>query len=73
MEVQFKNQMDIRIATSGQAATNSGTYEFTYQENGETITLPAQFIFTYAKEENTNNWSIIAHYSSTMPNTRHCE
>lgn len=66
MEVQF-NDKDIRISDSGAAATNSGIYALTYVENGQTIHVPVQFTFSYAKHPNSGKWLIIAHYSSFMP------
>lgn len=50
----------------GNIAINSGTYTFSYGEKGETIIIPARFTFIYKKIG--NDWKIITHHSSQLPN-----
>jgi hypothetical protein len=50
----------------GEIATNSGLYQFSYNEkNGKKIVLPARFTFVYKKF--THKWLIIKHHSSATP------
>ncbi len=46
-------------------AINSGTYEFSYEKDGKTVTVPARFSFTYKLDN--GKWKIIDHHSSVLP------
>lgn len=46
-------------------AINSGLYVFSYMQNNKIMTIPARFTFVYTKEN--NQWLIIKHHSSKMP------
>ncbi len=49
----------------GNIAINSGLYTFTYDDNGQTVTVPARFTFVYKKSD--ESWLIINHHSSKVP------
>jgi uncharacterized protein (TIGR02246 family) len=46
-------------------ATNSGTYTFVSTEDGQVVTRPARFTFTYRRLD--GRWLIVAHHSSLLP------
>ena len=49
----------------GDVAIASGTYEFSYDKNGKTVTVPARFSFAYKLDG--DKWKIIDHHSSALP------
>lgn len=51
----------------GGVATNSGLYTFYYTQDGEPMTIPARFSFTYLFAG--GKWIIIDHHSSKVPGT----
>ncbi len=53
------------IRVFGDVAINSGTYEFSYEKDGKTVTVPARFSFTYKLDG--DKWKIIDHHSSILP------
>lgn len=53
------------IRIFGDVAIASGTYEFSYDKDGKTVTVPARFSFAYKLDG--NKWKIIDHHSSTLP------
>lgn len=53
------------IRIFGDVAINSGTYEFSYEKDGKTVTVPARFSFTYKLDG--DKWKIIDHHSSILP------
>ena len=62
LKVAFGEQL-IRIY--GGTAVNTGYYTFSFVRDGETKSLPARYSFTYVKMG--NNWMIVDHHSSAMP------
>jgi len=46
-------------------ATNSGTYTFVSSQDGQIVTRPARFTFTYRRID--GRWLIVAHHSSLLP------
>ena len=46
-------------------ATNSGTYTFVSTQDGQVVTRPARFTFTYRRID--GRWLIVAHHSSLLP------
>lgn len=49
----------------GNAAVNSGRYTLSYTQDGETVSLPARFSFTYVLEG--GKWMIVDQHSSRVP------
>lgn len=49
----------------GNTAINSGEYMLSYTQEGETISIPARFSFTYVLHN--NQWVIVDHHSSRVP------
>ena len=49
----------------GETAINSGLYDFSYDENGKHINIPARYTFVYA--QSPNGWIIVEHHSSVLP------
>jgi uncharacterized protein (TIGR02246 family) len=62
LKVSFGDQL---IRVYGNSAVNTGYYTFTYVKDGETKKFPARYSFTYVK--NGDNWLIVDHHSSAMP------
>lgn len=52
----------------GNVAVNSGLYTFHYTQDGEPMTIPARFSFTYILRD--GKWVIIDHHSSKVPGTQ---
>lgn len=52
----------------GNVAVNSGLYTFHYTQDGEPMTVPARFSFTYILRD--GKWVIIDHHSSKVPGTQ---
>ena len=71
-EKLLKSSVDVEVVSEnphvfGSSAVNSGHYNF--MTNGKTIN--ARFSFVYHKEdEPTDEWKIVSHHSSVMPETR---
>ena len=67
----LKSPVDVEVVSEnphvfGSSAVNSGHYNF--MTNGKTIN--ARFSFVYHKEdEPTDEWKIVSHHSSVMPET----
>ena len=67
----LKSPVDVEVVSEnphvfGSSAVNSGHYNFV--TNGKTIN--ARFSFVYHKEdEPTDEWKIVSHHSSVMPET----
>jgi hypothetical protein len=53
------------IRIYGDTAINTGTYKFSYEQDGKLIIVPARFSFTYRKDE--GKWKIVDHHSSLTP------
>jgi uncharacterized protein (TIGR02246 family) len=49
----------------GNMAVNSGQYVFHYTQDGESVTIPARFSFTYILRD--SRWIIVDHHSSRVP------
>lgn len=49
----------------GDMAINSGLYTLSYTQEGEEISLPSRFSFTYVLKR--GKWIIVDHHSSHMP------
>lgn len=47
------------------AASNSGTYTFSFMKDGKKVEVPARFTFLYRKEG--GDWRIVEHHSSVRP------
>lgn len=62
LTVVFK---DPHIRVFGDTALNTGYYTFTYEKDGQMVTLPARYSFAYAKRD--GKWLIVDHHSSGMP------
>lgn len=62
LKVKFIKQT---IRVYGDAAINSGLYEFSFTERGKTVTIPGRYTFVY--HETPTGWVIIDHHSSVMP------
>ena len=55
---------DVRVF--GNVASSTGLYTFHYDQDGETLDLPARFTFVYVLKD--GQWKIISHHSSRVPN-----
>ena len=49
----------------GNVAINSGLYTLSYTQDGETVTIPSRFSFTYLLKD--GKWMIVDHHSSKVP------
>ena len=49
----------------GKIAINAGFYSFSYEQNGAKKVVPARFSFVYEKQG--NQWLIVNHHSSILP------
>lgn len=49
----------------GAAAVNSGRYTLSYTQDGEPVSIPARFSFTYVQKD--GKWIIVDHHSSRVP------
>jgi uncharacterized protein (TIGR02246 family) len=56
---------DPHIRVFGDTALNTGYYTFSYEKDGQTVTLPARYSFAYVKRD--GQWLIADHHSSGMP------
>jgi uncharacterized protein (TIGR02246 family) len=54
-----------RIRVYGDIAINTGSYTFTEERDGKTISRPARFSFVYRVRE--GRWLIVDHHSSAVP------
>ena len=54
-----------RIRIYGDTALNTGTYTFSEDRDGKTITRPARFSFVYRNRD--GRWMIVDHHSSAVP------
>ena len=52
----------------GNVGINSGLYTFHYTQDGEPVTVPARFSFTYLRLD--DKWRIIDHHSSKIPGSQ---
>lgn len=62
LKVNFINE---HIRLYGDTAINSGLYDFSYDENGKHIDVPARYTFVYTLTP--NGWMIVDHHSSVLP------
>ena len=62
LSVEFE---DPYIRVYGDTAINTGYYTFTFDRDGQTVTLPARYSFTLIKRD--GDWLIADHHSSAMP------
>lgn len=51
--------------TFGDVAVNSGRYTLSYTQDGEPVSLPARFSFTYVQKD--GKWLIVDQHSSRVP------
>jgi uncharacterized protein (TIGR02246 family) len=56
---------DPHIRVYGDTAVNTGYYTFSYEKDGQAMTLPARYSFTLVERD--GNWLIVDHHSSAMP------
>jgi hypothetical protein len=49
----------------GNFAVNTGQYTLSYTQDGETVSVPARFSFTYILRD--GKWLIVDHHSSKVP------
>jgi len=63
---------DIKVAVTeshprqfGDVAVNSGLYTLSYSQDGETVSIPSRFSFTYVLKN--GKWVIVDHHSSKIP------
>lgn len=56
---------DINIRLFDKVAVNSGTYVFTWMQEGKKVRVPARFTFVYKLDR--GSWKIIEHHSSLIP------
>ena len=54
-----------RVRVYGDTAINSGLYTFSNVRDGQPVTTPARFSFTYRHKE--GRWMIVDHHSSAVP------
>ncbi len=54
-----------RIRTYGDIGINTGTYTFSEDRDGKTITRPARYSFVY--RNHGGRWLIVDHHSSAVP------
>jgi uncharacterized protein (TIGR02246 family) len=54
-----------RIRVYGDIAINTGSYTFTEERDGKTISRPARFSFVYRIRD--GRWLIVDHHSSVVP------
>jgi hypothetical protein len=54
-----------RIRIYGDMAINTGTYTFSEERDGKTVTRPARFSFVYRNRD--GHWLIVDHHSSAVP------
>jgi len=54
-----------RIRIYGDVAINTGTYTFSEDRDGKSITRPARFSFVYRNRD--GRWMIVDHHSSAVP------
>ena len=54
-----------RIRVYGNTAINTGYYTFSNVRDGQPVTIPARFSFTYRQRE--GRWQIVDHHSSAVP------
>ena len=54
-----------RIRVYGDVAISSGYYTFSNVRDGQTMTFPARFSFTYRQRD--GRWLIVDHHSSMIP------
>ena len=54
-----------RIRVYGDTAINSGLYTFSNVRDGQPVTVPARFSFTYRQRD--GRWLIVDHHSSAVP------
>ncbi len=54
-----------RIRIYGDIGINTGTYTFSEDRDGKTITRPARFSFVYRNRD--GRWLIVDHHSSAVP------
>lgn len=52
----------------GNVATNTGLYQFYYEQDGEPVEVPARFTFVYTLKD--GKWLIISHHSSRVPHAK---
>lgn len=60
VEVEESN---VRIVSD--VAINSGFYTFSFDKDGNRVKIPSRFTFIYKKK--SNEWMIIEHHSSQIP------
>lgn len=53
------------IRLYGETAINSGIYDFSYNENGKRVDVPARYTFVYTLTP--KGWMIVDHHSSVLP------
>jgi uncharacterized protein (TIGR02246 family) len=54
-----------RIRVYGDTAINTGYYTFSNVRDGQPVTVPARFSFTYRQRD--GRWLIVDHHSSAVP------
>ncbi len=62
--VEFTDEL---LRDYGDVAINSGFYTFSWTENGKKIMVPARYSFVFMKEEDKDEWLILEHHSSLIP------
>lgn len=62
LKVEFTDPL---VRVYGDTAVNSGSYTFTYEQDGEMKSLPARYSFTLTKRN--GSWLIVDHHSSKLP------
>jgi uncharacterized protein (TIGR02246 family) len=62
LTVEFRES---RLRIYGDTAVNSGSYVFSFEQDGAMKTLPARFSFMLVKR--SGQWLIADHHSSAMP------
>ncbi len=58
------NEDHIRLLDENSAVV-SGLYTFSFEENGNKVSIPARYTFVYEKEN--GRWMIVEHHSSKVP------
>ena len=64
ISVEFTDEL---LRDYGDVAINSGFYTFSWMDNGKKIVVPARYSFVFLKEEDKEEWMILEHHSSLIP------
>lgn len=66
ISVEFTDEL---LRDYGDIAINSGFYTFSWMEGDKKVAVPARYSFVFMKEEDMDEWLILEHHSSLIPET----